>query len=89
MTTTRIREYGNVRMEHFYTTNCFLNGEYRDIEHFDTLESAAARAAVASRAPMIVSVHSSVENNPIETWVKGSRFKRYQNALEYAGVRTS
>jgi len=76
--------------ETFYVVTCFMTGEYRETQHFDaSREEAVATATRSSRAPMIASVHSTVENNPLETWVKGSYFRKYSNALDYAEELTS
>jgi hypothetical protein len=71
--------------ENFYVVTCFLDGEYRETQHFGTSrEDAVKCASRSSLAPMIASVHSTLENNPIETWCKGSYFKKYASALEHA-----
>ena len=73
--------------EEFSVVTCFINGEYRETQHFgESREDAVKCAARSSLAPMIASVHSNCDNNPVETWCMGSYFRSYASALAYAGL---
>lgn len=76
----------NTIWEYFYTSHSTAKGEFRSIEHFESKNEAVRWARSSSKGGMMVSVHSNVENNPLETWVNGQRFEKYENAVDYAAA---
>lgn len=70
--------------EYFYTNHSTAKGEWRSTEHFESKDEAIRWARSSSKGGMMVSVHSNLENNPLETWVNGKRFEKWANAVDYA-----
>lgn len=70
--------------EYFYTNHSTAKGEWRSTKHFESRDEAVRWARSSSKGGMMVSVHSNVENNPLETWVNGQRFEKCGNAVDYA-----
>ena len=75
--------------ERCYLDICDLDGTHRETRHLDCglekAKEAASRASIYGNA--LVSVHSNLENNPLDSWVAGSHFSKYENALDYARGR--
>lgn len=70
--------------EYFYTCHETIADEFRSTEHFEDMRSAVQWAASSSKGKMFVTVHSSLEHEPLEAWVNGSRFQKVANAVDYA-----